>query len=96
MSGALRPGRIFFWDKESGMPAVFNLVTQEGLSSAKESFLDSAVQHVYVRAKKEGIKDIAMPQIGSGLGCLSPDVLTNVLHRYFDHSDIAITIYQKE
>ena len=94
LSGTLRPGQIFFWDKESGRPAVFNLVTQEGLSGAKESFLDSAVQHMYVRAKKEGIKDIAMPQIGSGLGGLSPDVLRNILHQYFDPSDIAITIYQ--
>lgn len=90
----LKPGDIFFYHSDS-KPHVFNLITQKNLKKAEESFLEAAVQKMFVEAKTRNITDIAMPEIGCGLGSLSIDSLKGNLNLYFGVSDINITVYHR-
>lgn len=91
----LKPGDLLFYRFHS-LPDVFNLVTQKNLKAAREEYLEQAVQKLYMKAKKESITDIAMPEIGCGLGGLSPDFLRKTLNKYFNPSNINITVYQQQ
>jgi O-acetyl-ADP-ribose deacetylase (regulator of RNase III) len=88
----LKPGDIFFYHSDS-KPHVFNLITQKSLRKAEEPFLEEAVQKMFIEAKKRDITDIAMPEIGCGLGGLDPKTLNRILCNYFAKGNIDISVY---
>ena len=65
-------GDVFFW-KEEGLPAVFNLGTQEDYwrSRATGQAVEMALTAMKRLATEEGITSIAMPRIGAGYGGLA-------------------------
>jgi O-acetyl-ADP-ribose deacetylase (regulator of RNase III) len=89
---SLKPGDIFFYRSEL-KPSVFNLVTQRNLKGAKQEYLEQAVQKMFVKSGQEGITDIAMPEIGCGLGGMDVKSLKDTLSKYFSIGDTDITIY---
>jgi len=93
-SGELRPGDIFFYESRV-QPHVFNLVTQDNLFGAKSEYVESALEKMLVFAREREIRDIAMPNIGEGLGNLKKGRLMELLRPLFGSSDINVTVYSR-
>jgi O-acetyl-ADP-ribose deacetylase (regulator of RNase III) len=94
----LKPGDIFFYHSDSypKRPHVFNLVTQKNLKGARIDFLEQAVRKMLVESKERDITDIAMPEIGCGLGGLYAEDLKKILTSYFSASRTNITLYHRD
>lgn len=69
--GHLSPGDVFGW--LNTRPRVFNLMTQPGVrygQGATVEAIETSMKEMFWLARAEGIKSIAMPIIGCGLGGL--------------------------
>jgi len=95
LDGILKPGDIFFYRAENDEPDVYNLVTQRSLKRAREEFLEEAIKKMYIHSKRHDITDIAMPEIGCGLGGIDPVFLKDTINKYFGMSNTYITIYTR-
>ena len=92
-TGKLSPGDIFFYDKDLTLPNVINLVTQDNLLQADKSYLSDSIKKMFVLAKRKNINDIAMPEIGCGLGKLDISDLEDMLQPFIGDSNSTVTIY---
>jgi O-acetyl-ADP-ribose deacetylase (regulator of RNase III) len=90
----LKPGDCLFYQSiKEDLPSVFNLVTQDNIFQAKAEFLNISIREMYVTSREKGITDIAMPEIGCGLGSLNLDDLISCLQPFVEDSKHHITIY---
>jgi len=89
-------GDVFLW-VEDGKPSVFNLGTQEQFWHARASYeaIETALGRMRQRADEEGIKEIAIPQIGTGYGGLSWKKVRNIIERVFDDWFGKLYVYEK-
>ena len=90
----LQPGDCLYWRACRGMPAVFNLVTQESLIVADANFLRESFRQMFVLARKHKIYDIAIPEIGCGHGELNRLDLDKALSPFLSTSEYHVTLYQ--
>ncbi|MBT7332046.1 phosphatase [Candidatus Woesearchaeota archaeon] len=91
-NGELNPGDLFFY-QDLVLPDVINLVTQDNLLHANKSYLRESIKKMFVLAKRNDIKDIAMPEIGCGLGKLDFSDLEDMLQPFIGDSNSTVTIY---
>jgi O-acetyl-ADP-ribose deacetylase (regulator of RNase III) len=65
-------GDCFLW-REEGKPAIFDLATQEKYFRARATYdaVETSLRAMRASADAAGIRSIAMPRIGAGLGGLS-------------------------
>lgn len=89
----LRPGDCFFYESKDERPSVFNLITQDNLVRASIDYLRQSVRTMHSIAISRGIFDIAMPEIGCGLGKLRLDDLIDSLQPFINDSKHHVTIY---
>jgi O-acetyl-ADP-ribose deacetylase (regulator of RNase III) len=66
------------------------------LKGARIDFLEQAVRKMLVESKERDITDIAMPEIGCGLGGLYAEDLKKILTSYFSASRTNITLYHRD
>jgi len=99
--GLFIPGDIFFyggggevnWGEWQSHPSVYNLATQ--LNPGRNATLDAIETSLYrmeKHAKAIGIRTIAIPRIGSGIGGLPVAAIENVVREVFEDSEIHLTI----
>jgi O-acetyl-ADP-ribose deacetylase (regulator of RNase III) len=89
-------GDVFFW-KEDGLPAVFNLATQEDYWRHRATLqaIETALEAMKRRAAEEGITSIALPRIGAGYGGLSWKQVRPVLERVFADWPGTLYVYEE-
>ena len=68
-----KKGDIFVVKPKDNNPGVIYIATQPNMYYAKLSYLNRGMKNLVKYCKKEKIKSIAMPRIGSGLGKLDWD-----------------------
>jgi O-acetyl-ADP-ribose deacetylase (regulator of RNase III) len=82
-SGRFRPGSVFAWDHEDGI--VFNLGTQyETGGAARTWMIAAAVGAMIGEAAYWGVRQVALPEIGCGIGGLALSDLMAALAPYAD------------
>jgi O-acetyl-ADP-ribose deacetylase (regulator of RNase III) len=90
------PGDSFLW-KQAGRPCVFNLGTQEDYRHRRASCeaIEKALETMKHQADETGIRSIAMPKIGAGLGGLSWDEVRPVVERAFAEWTGTLYVYEE-
>jgi len=91
--GKLKPGDSYLYVSDK-KPHVFNLITQDSREKASGLYLKESVEKMYVDARKYEITDIAMPEIGCGLGKLNIDDLVVALQPFVNDSEHHVTVYE--
>ena len=89
----LNPGDCFFYNSLEDLPSVFNLLTQDNIFQAGKFFLEESIKEMYITSCEKGITDIAMPEIGCGLGNLEISDLIESLQPFVNDSKHHVTIY---
>lgn len=89
-------GDSFLW-KEKDNFWVFNLGTQERYWRARASYeaIEAALEKMKRQANDEGIRSIAMPQIGTGYGGLSWNKVRTIIERVFDDWSGTLYVYEE-
>lgn len=78
-TGMLKPGNYFPWYEPAGLAidkdyTIFNLVTQEHPGpNAKLEYIETSLLNVLNHCQYVGIKKLALPRIGCGIGGLKWD-----------------------
>jgi O-acetyl-ADP-ribose deacetylase (regulator of RNase III) len=91
--GTLKPGDVYFYYPSPARPAIFNLVTQSGLSNARPEALYASIGRMHRLAQEYDIKDIAMPLIGCGQGGLFKEDLLVALDIFTYDPHRHVTVY---
>ena len=88
-------GDVFFW-KEDGLPAVFNLGTQEDYCHARATCqaIEVALRAMKQRAGQEGITSIALPRIGAGYGGLAWKQVRTIIASVFGNWPGTLYVYE--
>lgn len=94
LAGEIMPGDCFVWDNEDGT-FVYNLASQDYPGKhAKLFWLGNAAAKALKHADSHGVKAIALPQIGCGIGGLDwnevASLLEEVERNYNAHFEIYI------
>ncbi len=89
--GLLSTGNIQVY--REGDQIIFNLVTQATIIQAEARYLDESVETMYTFSKQNGINDIAMPQIGCGIGHLTVSDLERALQPFINDTATNVTVY---
>jgi O-acetyl-ADP-ribose deacetylase (regulator of RNase III) len=89
-------GDAWLW-KADGQPWVFNLGTQEGVWRARASYeaIETALASMRQQADREGIRSIAVPQIGAGHGGLSWRKVRATIERVFADWPGTLYVYEE-
>jgi O-acetyl-ADP-ribose deacetylase (regulator of RNase III) len=96
-----KPGEIWAWAGAGGH-RVINLMAQEPTESkssgghpgkASISNLDKCLKNLAKFVKEEGISEIAMPKLATGVGGLEWDDVKNSIEKHFDTHDEKIIVY---
>jgi O-acetyl-ADP-ribose deacetylase (regulator of RNase III) len=89
-------GDSFLW-KEEGKPWVFNLGTQENYWRTRASYeaIEASLEKMKRQADEEGIRTVAIPQIGTGYGRLSWKKVRTIIERIFDDWSGMLYVYEK-
>lgn len=77
--GLLKPGQIFPWNSPIG-PSVINIATQEWPGrDAQYEWVDAGIHNALAYCRDRGLKSLAIPRIGCGIGGLDWDVVRDAL-----------------
>jgi O-acetyl-ADP-ribose deacetylase (regulator of RNase III) len=81
---AFSPGDVLFW-REAGRPAVFNLATQERYWRSRATYeaVEACLRRMREVADAEGVRSVAMPRVGAGLGGLAWTKVRAIVERAF-------------
>jgi len=88
----LQPGDAFLYS-EKNSPYIFNLLTQDSLKGAQKEYLRKSIRQMHNHALVHDITDIAIPEIGCGLGGLHLDDLTEALYPFTMDASHHVTLY---
>jgi O-acetyl-ADP-ribose deacetylase (regulator of RNase III) len=88
-------GDAWLW-KANDRPWVFNLGTQEGYWRSRASYeaIETALGRMRDQADKEGVRSIAVPRIGVGLGGLSWRKVRAIIERVFAGWEGKLYVYE--
>ena len=89
----LRPGGVYL-EKET-IPWVLNLATQADLGGARIEYIADCFKWIAENYENEGIKSLAMPRIGAGLGRLDWDDVKTMIYEFLDPLPVKIIIYEE-
>jgi O-acetyl-ADP-ribose deacetylase (regulator of RNase III) len=90
------PGDCFLWRAEN-QPWVFNLATQDGTRGkvrATYDAVEAALRAMRQQADEAGIRSIAMPRIGAGLGGLEWEPIREIIDHVFTDWDGTLIVYE--
>jgi O-acetyl-ADP-ribose deacetylase (regulator of RNase III) len=89
-------GDAWLW-KADNQPWVFNLGTQEGYWRSRATYetIETALTNMLRQAEAGGIRRIAMPRIGAGLGGLSWHKVKEVIARVFGEWTGTLIVYEE-
>jgi len=87
----LKPGEIFFY-KSQKKPYVVNMATQDVLSKANLQYVEMCFDRILSQYTQWGIKTLAIPKIGCGLGGLDWKDVESLLNKKFQKSDLEIIV----
>ena len=89
-------GDSFLW-REKDNPWVFNLGTQERYWRARASYeaIEAALEKMKRQAYEEGIRTVAIPQIGTGYGGLSWKKVRTIIEQVFDDWSGMLYVYEE-
>ena len=83
LSGNYNPGDVY--DYDYGYGHVYNLATQQHYSIpsklAKLEYIEASMNKMMLLAEADGVKAIALPKIGAGLGGLNWDEVKQVIEK---------------
>jgi O-acetyl-ADP-ribose deacetylase (regulator of RNase III) len=88
---SFRPGTGYLF-KNPVRPHIINLATQAH-RGAEYKFLDAALAWLAKEAGALGIKSVAMPRIGTGLGGLEWCIVKKAIKNNFDRSPLIVEIW---
>lgn len=95
--GKLRPGIMHVWENPAGNPKyIINFPTKDDLSPSKLEYITSGLEALKDVVESKGIKSIAIPGIGCGLGGLAWGVVKTHIENFADSlpEDVKVTIYE--
>ena len=93
-SKQFNPGDVFFWF-EPFKPSVLNLASQVGVGScAKLEYIEKCFERIESRYNDWGIKKLAMPRIGAGLGGLDWQDVKSLIEKIFTNSRLVVMVYE--
>jgi O-acetyl-ADP-ribose deacetylase (regulator of RNase III) len=92
----LNPGEVFFW-REDGLPAVFNLATQDGnrRGDARLDAVATCLSRMRQLADTERLTTVGMPRVGAGLGGLRWEDVKAEIGRAFDGWAGTLTVFEE-
>lgn len=94
-SGALRPGGMLPWHDERRGRWVYNLATQdEPGRTARLEWLESAAAAMVTHAETSGVRRVALPRIGCGVGGLRWDEVREALVRLAGNTSVRIEVWE--
>ena len=89
-----RPGDCYAYNHGNGY--VFNLATQYDLRGASYTFIKKSLKNMFMKADGAGIKDIAMPAIGAGLGKLNWEYIKEYIFEVAaDYPNVRLHVVEK-
>lgn len=92
--GTFRLGGVFRWQVPSGL-MVYNLGTQTSWKTPADIIaIETAVRSAVIHARLDGILQIGMPLIGTGLGGLPPDPVKAVLQLIGRQTDVDLVVFE--
>jgi O-acetyl-ADP-ribose deacetylase (regulator of RNase III) len=96
--GFLLPGMVMRYEAESGPWFVYNIASQYRTGAdAHLDMLETGLVYVRFHMKRCGLKHLALPRIGAGIGGLSyPDVLATIRRVFERERDIHVTVVSLE
>ena len=90
-AGNFRLGDVFVW--EEGEEIVFNLGTQQSWTKKAELWaVEKSLSGMIVAADARGVREIAMPRIGAGLGGLAWSSVRGVLEKIGEETPIRLRV----
>lgn len=93
-SGDFKPGEVFFYrSADLGLPHVVNMATQEELVGASLKNIESCCEKILDKYALWGIRRLALPCIGAGLGSLDWEDVREVLDGLFRYSNLEVIVY---
>lgn len=90
--GAFLPGGGYLW-RNPAPPHVVNLATQDNLGGARLEYVEGCIEWLDVNWRSLGIRSVAMPRIGSGLGGLDWEYVRCLLMDRFSDAELAVEIW---
>lgn len=94
VEGLYKPGDVYDYDYGGGH--VYNLGTQlTWRTNAKPEYIAESVRKMLACASRDGVKHIALPAIGAGLGGMQwADVKTLLISLASDHPDVTLHVVE--
>ena len=94
---ALRPGLMHIWTNSEGNPKyIINFPTKDDLSPSKLKYITSGLDKLKQVVESRGIKSIAIPALGCGLGGLPWGVVQTHIENFAKSlpEDTKVLIYE--
>jgi O-acetyl-ADP-ribose deacetylase (regulator of RNase III) len=93
----LKPGMVYPWldiEDDGTKLWVYNIASQnEPGNNAKLTYLEAGLQYVKFHMRERGVKHLALPRIGAGIGGLRyDDVYTTILGVFAALPDLHVTV----
>jgi len=93
-NGTIKGGNSYPWILDQGEAFVFNICSQEEPgANASYDFLIQGVKQALSQAAWYGVKTIALPRIGSGIGGLDEGLVETILTYLAEGSDVDIELW---
>jgi len=96
--GILHLGQVHVYDKPfNDYPVIYNIASQyEPGANADLRAIGVAAQFVRFDAERRGLKTVALPQIGCGIGGLTWPLVYTTLERVFEYSPVEFQLVTYE
>lgn len=101
--GILEAGEIFAWDRLGAVPIrtpvpnprwIYNIASQDKPgANARLEWFETGLTRMLKHAKANGVKSIAMPRIGCGIGGLEWEDVLDILEHYSSKVDVEIEVW---
>lgn len=92
-AGLFNPGDVHFYKSGNDQPHVVNVATQTTPGGgARSDYIERGLVAVREMYKRWGIKSLAIPKIGCGLGGLEWDEVNKIVEKIFGSSDLEVVI----
>lgn len=92
LGGGLTPGGVFLSTEQE--PWILHFATQDGTQGARLEYVQRSFEKAAASLKDWGVRSLAIPAIGAGLGGLDWALVSKLLVAHFGGLDIPVFVYQ--
>jgi O-acetyl-ADP-ribose deacetylase (regulator of RNase III) len=94
--GELSPGKLHAWTNPNGEPIVINFPTKTDLRDSEYIYIDQGLVALNEYIKVSGIKSVAIPALGCGLGGLEWATVLKKIQDFHDQNwvDMIVAVYE--